>query len=90
MQNETKPTHVPSMHVNETLVHNHTFLRALHDDGGYTTGLFGKYLNVMPDLVEGRRRLTDTSGFEATLTNEVQGQKKASPGIDAFMGNTGG
>ena len=31
-----------SMHVNEDLVHNHTFLRALKEGGDYNTGLFGK------------------------------------------------
>lgn len=42
------------MHVNETLVNNHTFAKHLQA-AGYTVGLFGKYLNKMPPYVpEGR------------------------------------
>ena len=42
------------MHVNVSLVHNHTFAKKLQEVG-YTVGLFGKYLNQMPGYVpEGR------------------------------------
>lgn len=36
------------MHINTTLVHNHTFAKALHEGGNYTVGLFGKWLNNCP------------------------------------------
>lgn len=36
------------MHVNHNLVHNNTFLRVLQEEGGYSTALFGKYVNRMP------------------------------------------
>eukprot|EP00971_Amphidinium_carterae_P192248 3814744-Amphidinium_carterae.1 len=36
------------MHVNYTWPNEQHFVRVLQEQGGYTTGLFGKYLNVMP------------------------------------------
>ena len=36
------------MHVDMSEVHNSTFARPLQD-AGYTTGLFGKYMNAMPE-----------------------------------------
>ena len=33
------------MHVDEELVNNATFVRYLHEQAGYTAGMFGKYLN---------------------------------------------
>jgi len=38
------------MHVNYSKVNDDTFVRRLHD-AGYMTGMFGKYLNVMPEKV---------------------------------------
>ena len=38
------------MHVNYSKVNNHTFVRHLQE-AGYLTGMFGKYLNVMPNAV---------------------------------------
>merc|ERR1712137_697353 len=49
------------MHVNETLVNGNTFARVLNEQAGYTVGMFGKYLNVMPDAVP--------PGFDAWLAN---------------------
>ena len=43
-------------------VHNHTFARRLHERG-YSTGLFGKYLNAMPPGGEKPR------GWDAWMAN---------------------
>jgi hypothetical protein len=51
-----------SMHVNESLVNSNTFAKHLKEDGGYTVGMFGKYLNVMPKAVP--------AGFDAWMANE--------------------
>ena len=40
-----------SMHVDEARVARESFVRDLHDKAGYITGLFGKYLNTMPESV---------------------------------------
>jgi arylsulfatase A-like enzyme len=37
-----------SMHINEPYVNNNTFARHLKQKAGYTCGMFGKYMNVMP------------------------------------------
>ena len=37
-----------AMHVNETYVNQHTFVRDLSEQANYHTGMFGKYMNVMP------------------------------------------
>lgn len=37
------------MHINETKVMNHTFARYLHDEAGYAVGMFGKFVNSVPD-----------------------------------------
>lgn len=50
------------MHVNYTLVNQNTFAGLLQTEGGYTTGLFGKYLNVMPS--------EPPPGFDAWLAND--------------------
>jgi len=50
-----------NMHVNETLPHNHSFMRVLHDQGGYSTGLFGKFMNAMPKSVP--------PGYDAWMAN---------------------
>ena len=39
------------MHCNETLPHNHSFMRVLHEEAGYTTGMFGKFMNAMPKSI---------------------------------------
>jgi len=49
------------MHVDEALVNNFTFAKSLKEDAGYTVGMFGKYLNVCPDL--------PPPGFDAWLAN---------------------
>jgi len=49
------------MHVNYTFVNARTFARVLKEDAGYTTGMFGKYLNEMPKTVP--------PGFDAWLAN---------------------
>ena len=49
------------MHVNESLVNPVTFVRDLKERAGYNTGMFGKYLNVMPDSVP--------PGFDAWMAN---------------------
>jgi arylsulfatase A-like enzyme len=56
-----KPNVDWSMHVNETLVNSDTFARHLKERGGYTVGVFGKYLNVMPATVP--------VGFDAWMAN---------------------
>eukprot|EP00750_Incisomonas_marina_P015751 INCI186.1.p1 GENE.INCI186.1~~INCI186.1.p1 ORF type:complete len:603 (+),score=92.86 INCI186.1:106-1914(+) len=50
-----------AMHVNESLVNPVTFVRDLKERAGYNTGMFGKYLNVMPDSVP--------PGFDAWMAN---------------------
>eukprot|EP00976_Prorocentrum_cordatum_P064623 1177564-Prorocentrum_minimum.AAC.1 len=50
-----------AMHVNESHVNANTFVRDLHERGGYTTGMFGKYMNIMPESVP--------PGFDAWLAN---------------------
>jgi hypothetical protein len=39
------------MHVNETKVNANTFVKDLKEQGGYATGMFGKYMNIMPPEV---------------------------------------
>lgn len=48
------------MHVNEGYVNENTFVKDLHDSG-YATGMFGKYMNVMPKSVP--------PGFDAWMAN---------------------
>jgi N-acetylglucosamine-6-sulfatase len=48
------------MHVNYTYVNDNTFARNLQDEG-YTVGMFGKYLNLMPKEVP--------PGFDAWMAN---------------------
>lgn len=71
-----------SMHVDEDLVHNHTFMRSLNEDAGYATGLFGKYLNVMPDHTAGADKPRDGSRGAPDVVTPA--------GFTAFMGNPGG
>jgi N-acetylglucosamine-6-sulfatase len=40
-----------SMHVDEQRVAEESFVKDLHDKAGYITGLFGKYLNTLPEKV---------------------------------------
>jgi hypothetical protein len=49
------------MHVNYTHVNDNTFARVLKEEGNYTVGMFGKYLNEMPATVP--------PGFDAWLAN---------------------
>mmetsp|Transcript_85128 Transcript_85128/g.214647 ORF Transcript_85128/g.214647 Transcript_85128/m.214647 type:complete len:600 (+) Transcript_85128:84-1883(+) len=49
------------MHVDYEQVYNNSFVRVLQEQGGYTTGLFGKYVNVMPKK--------PPPGFDAWLAN---------------------
>ncbi|CAE7221123.1 GNS [Symbiodinium natans] len=49
------------MHVNYSKVNGDTFVRRLHS-AGYTTGMFGKYLNVMPQTVP--------PGFDVWFAND--------------------
>jgi len=49
------------MHVNYTTVNENHFLKILKEEAGYTTGLFGKYVNVMPK--------SPPEGFDAWLAN---------------------
>lgn len=49
------------MHVNYTLVNQNHFVKILHDEAGYATGMFGKYVNEMPSEVP--------PGFDAWLAN---------------------
>jgi len=47
-----KTTHAPAcMHVDETIVNNETFARYLNESAGYRVGMFGKYLNTVPNFV---------------------------------------
>lgn len=65
---------VLSMHVNESKVFNHSFVRSLKEDGNYTTGHFGKYLNIMPDFTP--------QGYDAWLANG--GGDYIAPSFDTF------
>lgn len=56
-----KPSAV-CMHVNESKINNHTFAKPLHD-AGYAVGMFGKYLNNVPDWK------VAPPGFDAWLAN---------------------
>ena len=49
------------MHVNETDVNGATFAKRLSEEAGYSVGMFGKYLNNVPDKVP--------PGFDAWLAN---------------------
>ena len=49
------------MHVNETYVNANTFVKDLHDSGHYHTGMFGKYMNIMPPLIP--------PGFDTWMAN---------------------
>jgi N-acetylglucosamine-6-sulfatase len=49
------------MHVDETHVNNATFARFLADGAGYKVGMFGKYLNNVPNYVP--------LGFDAWMAN---------------------
>jgi len=51
-----------NMHCNETLPHNHSFMRVLHEEAGYTTGMFGKFMNAMPKSIP--------PGYDAWMANE--------------------
>ena len=57
-----------SMHVNEPLVNNNTFAKHLKEDGGYTVGMFGKYMNIMPKTVP--------PGFDAWMGNPGEEQDR--------------
>lgn len=50
-----------AMHVNESYVNANTFVRDLNEKGGYHTGMFGKYMNMMPSSVP--------PGFDAWMAN---------------------
>jgi arylsulfatase A-like enzyme len=57
-----KTTHAPAcMHVDETKVNNNTFAKYLSENGGYTVGMFGKYLNIVPSFVP--------TGFDVWMAN---------------------
>ena len=57
-----KTTHPPAcMHVDENLVNNNTFAKYLAENAGYTVGMFGKYLNNVPNFVP--------VGFDAWMAN---------------------
>ena len=49
------------MHVSEDAVNNHTFARYLSEGAGYKVGMFGKYLNNVPNFVP--------LGFDAWMAN---------------------
>ena len=49
------------MHVDEDKVNAATFAKSLKEDAGYTVGMFGKYMNVMPKTVP--------AGFDAWMGN---------------------
>lgn len=51
-----------AMHVNDTLVSANTFAKYLNEEGGYTVGMFGKYVNNMP-------KKYPVPGFDAWLAN---------------------
>lgn len=64
-----QPGHLPGsaycdgMHVNYSKVNPHTFARTLSEEGGYTVGMFGKYLNVQPEPYP-------PPGWDAWLAND--------------------
>lgn len=62
------------MHVNYTLVNENTFVRALKENAGYATGMFGKYVNEMPKEVP--------PGFDAWFANG--GGSYMNPGFDVL------
>ena len=49
------------MHVDEDLVNNKTFAKYLTEGAGYKVGMFGKYLNNVPNFVP--------VGFDAWMAN---------------------
>eukprot|EP00930_Biecheleria_cincta_P015223 TRINITY_DN12775_c0_g1_i2.p1 TRINITY_DN12775_c0_g1~~TRINITY_DN12775_c0_g1_i2.p1 ORF type:complete len:587 (-),score=86.87 TRINITY_DN12775_c0_g1_i2:20-1537(-) len=55
------PGYCAGMHVNYSKVHPNTFGRILKEQGGYATGMFGKYVNEMPSTVP--------PGWDAWLAN---------------------
>ena len=57
---KTTNTSTWEMHVDEAYVNENTFVKDLHDSG-YATGMFGKYMNVMPKSVP--------PGFDAWMAN---------------------
>jgi N-acetylglucosamine-6-sulfatase len=64
---EPKPAHGGNcMHINETKVNNFTFAAYLHE-AGYAVGLFGKFLNSVPDMPRGWGIPPD--GYDAWLAN---------------------
>ena len=52
------------MHINETKVNNFTFAKYLHEQGGYAVGMFGKFLNNVPDPWG-----QPAAGYDAWLAN---------------------
>lgn len=50
-----------SMHVNSSFVYENTFVRDLKEKAGYNTGLFGKFMNSMPQSAP--------PGFDAWMAN---------------------
>ena len=40
------------MHVDEVLVNNYTMAKYMKEQKGYTSGMFGKYLNNCPDMAQ--------------------------------------
>lgn len=50
------------MHVDESKINDHTFAKPLHD-AGYAVGIFGKYLNNVPDW------LSPPEGVDAWMAN---------------------
>ena len=46
---KTTNTKTYAMHVNETIANTNSFVKDLHDKGRYHTGMFGKYMNMMPN-----------------------------------------
>ena len=80
----TKPKPEPKgsdcMHVNENKFNNATFAKELHE-AGYAVGMFGKYLNSVPDYVP--------VGFDAWLANgggNYVAPEFATRGLEAFSG----
>ena len=57
-----QPGYCSGMHVNYSHVNQNTFARTLKEEAGYATGLFGKYLNEMPE--------SPPPGFDAWLAND--------------------
>ena len=51
------------MHVNVTQINDNTFARHLNESGGYRVGMFGKYLNAIPNMRDVPR------GFDAWMAN---------------------